>query len=136
MITQTRRRRSKQFSMAVGRFYRKLFRDCDCYTLSDWLQNRAPVFKQIDINASASCFDFLACSKVSCSISVMFSALIFTRAQRTFTIDISAERNVWLQLALRSFAIVRDYVETDLLAMVSDLRSAIRDGLQSYDNQP
>ena len=44
----------------------------------------------------------------------MLLALIFPRAQRASTYDISAERNVWLQSALRSFAIVCDYIETGL----------------------
>ena len=55
----------------------------------------------------------------------MLFALIFPRAQRASTYDISAERNVWLQSALRSFAIVCDYMETGLFAIVCDLRSAI-----------
>ena len=38
-------------------------------------------------------------------MSAMLVALIFPRAQRASTFDISAERNVWLQLALRSSAI-------------------------------
>ena len=53
--------------------------------------------------------------------------------------DLLAERNVWLQSALRSFAIVCDYMETALFAIVCvvcDLRSAIRDRLRSYGNQP
>ena len=62
----------------------------------------------------------------------MLFALIFPRAQRASTYDISAERNVWLQSALRSFAIVCDYMETGLFAIVSDLRSAIRDRLRSF----
>ena len=67
----------------------------------------------------------------------MLFALIFTRAQSACTIDISAERNVGLQSALRSFAIVCDYMETDLFAIVCDLRSAIVcDRLRSYGNQP
>ena len=53
------------------------------------------------------------------------------RAQRACTFDISADRNVWLQPALRSFAIVCDYMETALFAIVCDLRSAIRDRLRS-----
>ena len=62
----------------------------------------------------------------------MLFALIFPRAQRASTFDISAERNVWLQSALRSFAIVCDYMETALFAIVCDLRSAIaRDRLRS-----
>ena len=55
----------------------------------------------------------------------MLFPLIFPRAQRASTYDISAERNVWLQSALRSFAIVCDYMETGLFAIVCDLRSAI-----------
>ena len=71
----------------------------------------------------------------------MLFALIFSRAQRASTYDISAERNVWLQSALRSFAIVCDYMETGLFAIVCDLRSAIvcdprssaiRDRLRSF----
>ena len=62
----------------------------------------------------------------------MLLALIFPRAQRASTYDISAERNVWLQSALRSFAIVCDYMETGLFAIVCDLRSAIRDRLRSF----
>ena len=57
-------------------------------------------------------------------MSAMLFALIFPRAQRASTYDISAERNVWLQSALRSFAIVCDYMETGLFAIVCDLRSA------------
>ena len=64
-------------------------------------------------------------------MSAMLFALIFMRAQSACTIDISAERNVGLQSALRSFAIVCDYMETDLFAIVCDLRSAIRDRLRS-----
>ena len=55
----------------------------------------------------------------------MLFALISPRAQRACTFDISAERNVWLQSPLRSFAIVCDYMETALFAIVCDLRSAI-----------
>ena len=44
-------------------------------------------------------------------MSAMLFALIFPRAQLASTFDISAERNVWLQSALRSFAIVCDYME-------------------------
>ena len=58
-------------------------------------------------------------------MSAMLFALIFPRAQRASTYDISAERNVWLQSALGSFAIVCDYMETGLFAIVCDLRSAI-----------
>ena len=54
-------------------------------------------------------------------MSAMLFALIFPRAQRASTYDISAERNVWLQSALRSFAIVCDYMETGLFAIVCDL---------------
>ena len=57
--------------------------------------------------------------------SAMLFASIFSQAQRACTFDISAERNVWLQSALRLFAIVCDYVETALFAIVCDLRSAI-----------
>ena len=55
----------------------------------------------------------------------MLFAKILPRAQRACTFDISADRNVWLQPALRSFAIVCDYMETALFAIVCDLRSAI-----------
>ena len=65
-------------------------------------------------------------------MSAMLFALIFTRAERAGTSDISAERNVWLQSALRSFAIICDYMETPLFAIVCDLRSAIRDRLLSF----
>ena len=67
-----------------------------------------------------------ACSKISSSMSAMLFALIFPRAQRASTYDISAERNVWLLLlmsALRSSAIVCDYMETGLFAIVCDPRS-------------
>ena len=72
-----------------------------------------------------------ACSKISSLMSAISFALIFPRAERASTFDISAERNVWPQSALRSFAIVCDYVETALFAIVCDLRSAIRDRLRS-----
>ena len=65
-------------------------------------------------------------------MSAMLFALIFPRAQRASTYDISAERNVWLQSALQSFAIVCDYMETGLFAIVCDLRSAIPDRLRSF----
>ena len=64
-------------------------------------------------------------------MSAMLFALIFPRAKRASTYDISAERNVWLQPALRSFAIVCDYMETGLFAIVCDLRSAIVCDLRS-----
>ena len=47
-----------------------------------------------------------ACSEISSSMSAMLFALIFPRAQRASTFNISAERNVWLQSALQSFAII------------------------------
>ena len=50
---------------------------------------------------------------------------IFSQAQRACTFDISPERNVWLQSALRLCAIVCDYMETALFAIVCGLRSAI-----------
>ena len=62
----------------------------------------------------------------------MLFALIFPRAERASTFDISAERNDRLQSALRSFAIVCDYMKTALFAIVCDLRSAIRDRLRSF----
>ena len=67
---------------------------------------------------------------------MLFAKEILPRAQRACTFDISADRNVWLQPALRSFAIVCDYMETALFAIVCDLRFAIRDRLRSYGNQP
>ena len=57
-------------------------------------------------------------------MSAMLFALIFPRAQRASTFDISAERNVWLQSALRSFTIVCDYTETALFVIVCDPRSS------------
>ena len=72
------------------------------------------------------------CCKISSSMSAMlFAKEILPRAQRACTFDISADRNVWLQPALRSFAIVCDYMETALFAIVCDLRFAIRDRLRS-----
>ena len=50
----------------------------------------------------------------------MLLALIFPRAQRASTFDISAERNAWLQSALRSFAIVCVYMKTVPSAIVCD----------------
>ena len=70
-----------------------------------------------------------ACSKISTSPCCL---LWFSREHNASTYDISAERNVWLQSALRSFAIVCDYMETGLFAIVCDLRSAIRDRLRSF----
>ena len=70
-----------------------------------------------------------ASSEISSSMSSMLFALIFPRAQRASTFDNSAERNVWLQSALRSFAIVCDYMETAPFAIVCDR-------LRSYGNQP
>ena len=68
---------------------------------------------------------------------MLFAKEILPRAQRACTFDISADRNVWLQPALRSFAIVCDYMETALFAIVCDLRSEIVcDRLRSYGNQP
>ena len=58
-------------------------------------------------------------------MSAMLFAKILPRAQRACTFDISADRNVRLQPALRSFAIVCDYMETALFAIVCDrLRSS------------
>ena len=62
---------------------------------------------------------------------MLFAKEILPRAQRACTFDISADRHVWLQPALRSFAIVCDYMETSLFAIVCDLRFAIRDRLRS-----
>ena len=63
-------------------------------------------------------------------MSAMLFALIFPRAQRASTFDTSAERNVWLQSALRSFAKRCETVclETALFGMVCDR-------LRSYGNQ-
>ena len=63
-------------------------------------------------------------------MSAMLFALIFPRAQRARTYDISAaERNLWLQSALRSFAIVCHYMETCLfiwkLALCFNLRVSV-----------
>ena len=58
-------------------------------------------------------------------VSTMLFAAIFPLARRACTFDISADRNKWLQSALRSFAIVCDYMETVLFAIVFDLQSAI-----------
>ena len=79
-----------------------------------------------------------ACSKISSSMSAMLFALIFPRAERASTFDISAERNVWLQSALRSFAIVCDRLRLYGNSSLCDrLRSAIVcDRLRSYGNQP
>ena len=64
-------------------------------------------------------------------------------AQRACTFNISAERNLWLQSALRSFAIVCDYMETALFcdrlrSAICDPRSfaIVCDRLRSYGNQP
>ena len=54
----------------------------------------------------------------------MLFTKILPRAQRACTFDISVDRNVWLQPALRSFAIVCDYMETALFAIVCDPRSS------------
>ena len=48
------------------------------------------------------------CSKISSSMSAMLFGLIFPRAQHASTLDISAERNVWLQRATIGSAIVCD----------------------------
>ena len=42
----------------------------------------------------------------------------------TTRVYISADRNVWIQSALRSFAIVCDYMKTALFATVCDPRSS------------
>ena len=62
---------------------------------------------------------------------MLFAKEILPRAQRACAFDISADRNVWLQPAVRSVAIVCDYMETALFAIVCDLRFAIRDRLRS-----
>ena len=59
-------------------------------------------------------------------MSAMLFALIFPQAQQASTFDISAERNVWLQSALRLSPIIWKQLS---------LRScAIRDRLRSYGN--
>ena len=65
-----------------------------------------------------------ACSNTSSSISAILFALIFPRAERASTFDISAERNVWLQSPLQLFTIVCDYMETALFAIACDPRSS------------
>lgn len=55
-------------------------------------------------------------------ITKLYSA-IFPRAQRACTFDISADRNVWLLSALRSFAMVCDYMETSLSLLSLSLSS-------------
>ena len=80
----------------------------------------------------------------------MLLALIFARAQRASTYDISAKRNVWLQSALhrlrssaiiwkqvslRSSAIVCDHMETSLQILALDFYGVIVDsafGLINY----
>jgi len=70
-------------------------------------------------------------------MSAMLFALIFPRAQRASTYDISAERNVWLQSALRSFAIIWKQVFLRSSAIYDPRSSAIVcDRLRSYGNQP
>ena len=64
----------------------------------------------------------------------MLFAVIFPPAQRAGSFDISVDRNVWQRSALRSFAIVCDYMETTLFAIVCDLQSVIHDRLRSYGN--
>ena len=53
-------------------------------------------------------------------MSAMLFALIFPRAQRASTYDISAERNLWLQSALRSSAIIRKHFSLRSSAIVCD----------------
>ena len=48
-----------------------------------------------------------------------------TRAQRVCTFDISAERNVWLQPALRSFAIISKQLSLRSSVTCDALSSAI-----------
>ena len=45
---------------------------------------------------------------------------VFPPAQRACNFDISADRNVWLRLTLRSFAMVCDYMEATLLLSTYD----------------
>ena len=77
-----------------------------------------------------------ACSAISSPMSAMLFASIFPRAQRASTFDISAERNLWLQSALRSFAIVCDYMETALFEIVCDQRSSatICDHMETFSH--
>ena len=62
----------------------------------------------------------------------MFFAAIFPPGQRVCNFDTSrTNRNVYRQQsALRSLAIVCDYMETTLFTIVYDLRSTIRDSLR------
>ena len=71
------------------------------------------------------------------------SCCLHRSAQRACTFNISAEPNLWLQSALRSFAIVCDYMETALFcdrlrSAICDPRSfaIVCDRLRSYGNQP
>ena len=80
-----------------------------------------------------------ACSKISSSMSAMLFVFIFPRAERASSFDISAERNVWLQSALRclrSSAII--WKQLPLRSSpIYDLRSAtVCDRLRTYGNQP
>ena len=82
-----------------------------------------------------------ACNKISSSTSAILFAAIFSLAQLACNFDTSALRNVCNSRlcdrsplpapAPRSFAIVCDYMETTLFAIVCDLRFAIRDRLRS-----
>ena len=112
-------------------------------SLHEYFSNSKPMFPSL-LKLTMPSLQFrtkrrskFACSKISSSMSAMlFAKNILPRAKRACTFDNSADRNVWLQPALRSFAIVCDYMETVLFAIVGDLRSAIRDRLRSYGNQP
>ena len=57
-------------------------------------------------------------------MSAMLFALIFPQAQRGKHLTFPLNENVWLQSALRSFAIVCDYMQTALFAIVCDPRSS------------
>ena len=68
-----------------------------------------------------------ASSKISSSMYAMLFALTFPQAQHASTFNISAERNVWLHSALRSFAIA-----AIIWKQLSLRSSAIRDRLRSF----
>ena len=64
--------------------------------------------------------NIFACSENSSWMSAMLFALIFPRAKRASTFDIFAERNVWLQSALRSSAIIWKQLSLRSSAIVCD----------------
>ena len=64
----------------------------------------------------------------------MLFAKILPRAQRACTFDISADRYVWLQPALRSFAIVCDYMETALFAICDHMETSLKGGSKGFQH--